>query len=115
MSNDINSKVPTFKEDLNISKEECIRNKTALLDLLKTPGWDLLRKQFQEAYDLRIEQVIEPAETQDGLILKQFMTGSAYAFNLAQRFPFLLIEHYQSLIESENALSQEEEGENTNE
>ena len=80
---------------------EAIRQRNAFRDLLRSEGWDMLMKIFQEQLETRRNQVeLTPLASADEAFAQQFERGEIANLRLTMQLPQSILDDAQSIIDT---------------
>ena len=86
------------RAELEQQLEGATETRQEFRDLLKSPAWAKLVEYFKVQGELRMQDLLSPAEGFDGMLRKEVMVGERNILLMFPRFPDLLIEGLDSEI-----------------
>ncbi len=83
------------------SLREAVRQRNAFRDLLRSEGWDMLVKIFQEQLETRRNRIeLNPLASMDEAFAQQFERGEIANLRLTIQLPQSILDDAQSIIDT---------------
>lgn len=83
-----------FRKD----RSEALKQKEALADLLKSPGWSMVSAMLAEQKQVRIVKLLTEPNLEDKEL--HFMRGEASTYELLQKWPQTMLEVASNILEA---------------
>ncbi len=88
-------------DDTDAGLREAIRQRNAFRDLLRSEGWDMLMKIFQEQLETRRNRIeLNPLVSMDEAFAQQFERGEIANLRLTMQLPQSILDDAQSVIDT---------------